>query len=128
MYFITTFGLIMICLSIVMIVNPNYWSDGIVSFSNRSYFHWFEVISRLVAGVVFVLFNQSTLYPQLILSIGYLLIAVGIGLVIMGSDKHRKFAVWSAHNFKSTFRPAGVVSLIFGIFLIYVSTIGVISN
>jgi len=122
------FGLLMICLSVVMIVNPNYWSDGIVDFSKKTYFHWFEVMSRLIAGIVFVLFNQSTLYPQLILSIGYLLIAVGLGLAITGSIKHRKFAVWSAHKFKSVFRPAGVGSLIFGIFLIYVSTIGVISN
>ena len=111
-----------------MIVNPNYWSDRIVCFSQKFYFHWVEVISRLTAGLVFAIFNKSTLYPQLILSIGYLLIAVGLGLLITGSDKHRKFAVWSAHKFKSTFRPAGIVSFIFSTFLIYISTIGVISN
>ena len=128
MYFISAFGLLMVCLSIIMIVNPKAWSDGIVDFIKKIYFHWFEVFSRLIAGVLFVLFNQSTLYPQLILGIGYLLIAVSIGLVFLGSNNHRKFAVWSAYKFKSTFRPAGVGSLIFGIFLIYVSTIGVISN
>jgi uncharacterized protein YjeT (DUF2065 family) len=127
-YFITAFGLLMVCLSVIMIVNPSYWSVGIVDFSKKYYFHWFEVVSRIITGVVFVLFNKSTLYPQLILSLGYLLIAVGIGLFIMGSDKHRKFAVWSAHKFKSIFRLAGIGSLIFGIFLMYVSTIGVISN
>lgn len=111
-----------------MIVNPNYWSDGIVDFSKKPYFHWFEIISRITAGLLFVLFNKSTLFPDLILSIGYLLIAVGFGLLITGSVKHRKFAVWSAHKFKRTFRPAGIASFIFGIFLIYVSTIAVISN
>lgn len=111
-----------------MIVNPNYWSDGIVRFSNKPYFHWFEIISRVTAGFVFVLFNKSTLFPELILGFGYLLIAVGFGLLITGSVKHRKFAVWSAHKFKSTFRPAGVGSFIFGTFLIYTSTIGVISS
>ncbi|MCF6193520.1 MAG: hypothetical protein L3J46_04215 [Kangiellaceae bacterium] len=128
MYFIAAFGLVMMGLSIIMIVNPNYWSNGIIDFSRKPYFHWFEVISRLIAGYVFVVHNKSTLYPQLILSIGYLLIAVGIGLLIAGEIKHRKFAVWSAHKFKSTFRFAGIGSFMFGIFLIYVSTIGVISN
>lgn len=128
MYFITAFGLLMICLSIIMIVNPNYWSNGIVDFSRKPYFHWFEVISRLITGFVFVLYSQTTLYPQLTLSIGYLLIAVGLGLIIIGSAKHRKFAVWSAHKFKSTFRPAGFGSFIFGILLIYISSIGVIGN
>jgi len=127
-YFIACFGLLMMCLSVIMIVNPRYWSDGIISFSKKSYFHLFEVISRLIAGFIFVLFSKATLYPNLVLFIGYLLIAVGVGLLITGSAKHRKFAVWSAHRFKSTFRPAGIGSFIFGIFLIYISSIGVISN
>ncbi len=128
MYFITAFGLLLMGLSIIMIVNPNYWSDRILSFSEKPYFHWFEVMSRITAGLAFITFNKSTLYPQLILSIGCLLIAVGFGLLITGSVKHRQFAVWSVYKFKSTFRPAGVGSFIFGMFLIYVSTIGVISN
>ncbi len=111
-----------------MIVNPSYWSNGIVDFSRKPYFHWFEVISRLIAGLVFVLYSQTTLYPQLVLSIGYLLIAVGFGLIITGSVKHRQFAVWSANKFKSIFRLAGFGSFIFGGFLIYISTIGVISD
>ena len=118
----------------ILYLNPIFkwykkdFPDGIVNFSQKPYFHWFEVISRITAGFIFVFFNKSTLYPQLILSIGCLLIAVGFGLLITGPVKHRKFAVWSAYKFKSTFRPAGVGSFIFGSFLIYISTIGVISN
>lgn len=111
-----------------MIVKPNYWSDAMVNFSKKPYFHWFEINTRIGAGLVFVLFNKSTLYPHLILSMGYLLIAVGFGLLITGSVKHRKFAVWSADKFKSIFRLAGIGSFIFGLFLIYISIIGVISN
>lgn len=122
MYFITAFGSVMICLSLVMIVNPRYWSDSIVTFSKKSYFHWFEVVSRLVVGFVFVGFSQSTLYPQLTLGIGCLLIAVGFGLIVIGAVKHREFAVWSALKFRGIFRLAGCVSLVFGLFLIYVAT------
>lgn len=111
-----------------MIVNPDYWANGIITFSKKAYFHWLEVISRLVCGLVFVLFNKSTTYDLLILSMGCLLIGVGLGLLIMGSVKHRNFAVWSAHKFKSTFRPAGIVSLIFSLFLVYASTISLFSN
>jgi len=127
-YFISAFGLLMMCLSVIMIVNPNYWSDRIVDFSKKDYFHWFEISSRITAGLFFVIFHKSTLYPQLIQSIGFLLIAVGIGLLITGSVRHRKFAAWSAHKFKSTFRTAGVGSFMFGIFLIYISTIQVLSD
>ena len=122
MYFIAAFGFLMICLSIIMIVNPNYWSNGIIDFSRKTYFHWFEVGSRIIAGLVFVFYGKNTLYPQLIHSFGYLLIAVAFGLIITGSVKHRQFAVWSAHKFKNIFRPAGIGSFIFGTFLIYIST------
>lgn len=128
MYFIAAFGLLMICLSIIMIVNPDYWSNSIVDFSKKTYFHWFEVISRLIAGFIFVFYNQATLYPQLTLYIGCLLITVAIGLIITGSVKHRQFAVWSAHKFTGIFRPAGCGSLMFGGFLIYISIVEVISN
>ena len=128
MYFIAGFGLLMMCLSAVMIFSPNGWSSGIVSFSKKSYFYFFEITSRLIAGLIFVLFSGATLYPDLILGIGYLLIAVSAGLLLIGSDRHRKFAVWPAIKFKNTFRAAGFGSFVFGVFLIYVSTIGVINN
>ena len=113
----------MMCLSAIMIANPNYWAEGIITFSKKSYFHWFEVFSRLIAGVVFVIYSHTTRFPNLINVAGYLLIAVGVGLIITGATKHKQFAVWSAHKFKHTFRPAGVFSFIFGGFLIYISVV-----
>ncbi len=128
MYFIVGFGLLMMYFSIIMIIRPNYWSNGIILFSEKPYFHWFEVISRLFSGILFVYFHKSALYPSLLLAMGYLLIAVGLGLLIVGPAKHRKFAVWSALTFKHIFRPAGACSFIFGVFLIYVSKIGIVGS
>lgn len=121
MLFIIGCGILTMVLSLIMIISPQYWSDGIVTFSKKTYFHWFEVFSRLIAGVLFVVFSQATLYPQLVVGIGFLLILVALGLTITGSVRHRKFAVWSADKFKGTFRPAGFGSFTFGLFLIYIS-------
>lgn len=111
----------MIVLSAIMIIAPNYWSNGIVQFSKKEYFHWFEVISRLIVGCVFVLYNETTQQPLLILALGYLLIFVATGLLCIGSSMHRQFAVWSADKFKPIFRPAGCGSFFFGIYLMYIS-------
>lgn len=124
MYFIAFFGLMLILLSLVMIINPEYWSKGIVKFSKKPWFHPFEIISRIGFGVVFVIFAKQTLYPKLILFLGYLLIAVGIGLLLTPPSKHKQFAVWSAYKFKKTFRPMGFGSLLFGAFLFYAGIIG----
>jgi len=121
MYFLLFIGLLTIALSCIMVVNPRYWANGIIRFSEQSYFHWFEVISRLLAGLLFLLYGQQTVYPKLMSGIGYLLLIVSLGLIIVGSNKHRQFAVWSAHKFKSVFRVSGLFSFSFGVFLIYLS-------
>ena len=124
MYFIGFFGLLMIFLSIVMITNPEYWSKGNVKFSKKSFFHPFEILIRLSFGVVFIVFANQTLYPTVMLFIGYTLIAVGVGLLLTPPSKHRQFAVWSAQKFKSAFRPVGLGKLLFGAFLIYAAVQG----
>lgn len=121
MYLIALFGVLMMLLSIVMMVNPDYWSRGIVKFSKVAYFHPFEILSRLIFGVVFITFAGQTLYPMLISVVGYILVIVGVGLLFTPPSKHRQFAVWSAQKFRPVFRPAGVVSFAFGIFIIYTS-------
>jgi len=119
MYIIIFFGFLMFLLSLIMIINPAYWANGIIKFSEKSWFHPFEIISRFVFGLGFVLFAGQTLYPTLMSIIGYGLIAVSVGLLFTPPSKHREFALWSAEKFKNYFRWFGFVSLVFGAFLIY---------
>ncbi len=105
--------------SILMIINPKYWANGIVKFSEKPWFHPFEIISRFVFGLGFVLFAGQTLYPTFISITGYVLIAVSVGLLFTRPSKHKEYAVWSAEKFKNYFRWFGFTSLVFGAFLIY---------
>ena len=119
MYAIAFFGILLIMLSAVMVIDPNYWSNGIVRFSRAKYFHAFEIISRLGFGGIFIVCSEQTLYPGVIGVFGYLMVAVGVGLLIAGPSRHKQFAVWSARKFKKIFRPAGIVSIVFGVFIAY---------
>jgi hypothetical protein len=119
MYAIAFLGILMILLSAVMAVDPDYWLDGIVAFSRAKYFHGFEIISRLAFGAVFIKFSEQTLYPAVIGIFGYLMVAVGVGLLIAGPSRHKRFAVWAAMKFNKIFRLAGIVSIMFGIFIAY---------
>ena len=121
MYFIAFFGFLLMLFSVLMIIKPECWADGIVKFSQKLWFHPFEILSRFVFGLGFVLFAEETLYPKLTLVIGYLLIAVSVGLLFTPPAKHRQFAVWSAHKFRNKFRWLGFASLFFGAFLIYIA-------
>ncbi len=121
MYVIAFFGFLMMILSVLMIAKPDYWADGIVKFSEKWWFHPFEIISRFVFGLLFVLYADQTTYQTLILVIGYLLIAVSIGLLFTPPSKHKQFARWSAQKFRNKFRPLGFVSLLFGAFLVFLA-------
>ena len=120
-YAIALFGLLMMLLSALMVVNPRAWSKGIISFSERPYFHPFEILTRLGFGLLFIKYSNQTLFPNLMLGLGYLLIAVGFGLLLTPPSKHKMFAVWSASKFENIFRPAGIFSFGFGAVLIYAS-------
>ena len=62
--------------------------------------------------------DQSRL-PTVIRVFGYLLIAVGLGLLATPPSYHRRCGVWSVDEFSQYFRVAGLGSLTFGVFLIY---------
>lgn len=109
----------MIALSAVMVVDPDKWSNGIVKFSRMTHFHAFEIVSRLFFGAIFIAFSEQTLYPAVMDAFGYLMVVVGVGLLIAGPSRHMQFATWSAIKFNKTFRPAGVVSTAFGVFIVY---------
>lgn len=119
MYLITAFGLLMMLLSLVMAIKPNSFSNGIISFSEKPYFHLFEIISRIIAGLIFVIYAADTLFPKIISVIGFALIAVGLGLAVTPPSLHKKFAVWSANNFRDKFRLIGIVSIPLSLLLIY---------
>jgi hypothetical protein len=125
MYVIAFFGLLMMLISLVMIARPQYWSGAIVKFSEKPWFHPFEIVTRLGFGLAFYRFAGDTASPDLMRAIGFLLMAVALGLLLTPPAKHRQFAVWSAHRFAKTFRPMGVISFLFGAFLVQ-SALGIL--
>ncbi len=124
MFLIALFGALLMVLSIIMIIRPSAFAAGIVRFSQMRYFHLFEIISRLLAGVAFICFADDTAYPGLTGVMGWVLLGVGIGLILTPSTLHRRFAVWSAMSFRNLFRPAGVASLAFGAYIVYTAVMG----
>lgn len=100
-------------------INPRAFSQGIVNFSRQRYFHSFEVLSRLLSGVIFVIYAPLTSGHYANLVFGCLMLVSAIILLIIGTKKHREFALWSAKKFCPMFRISGVFSAFFGSYIIY---------
>lgn len=119
MYFIAAFGLLMLLFSLMMLFRPHAFAQGIINFSEQPYFHPFEIISRLIAGGIFVSYATETQFPLLFKIIGSVLLLVGVGLVLTPPALHKKFAVQSANSCKNYFRFIGVMSVVLALALIY---------
>jgi uncharacterized protein YjeT (DUF2065 family) len=119
MYFIAAFGLLMLFFSLMMLFRPHNFAQGIINFSEQPYFHPFEIISRLIAGGIFIAYGPDTQFPLLFKIIGSVLLLVGVGLACTPPGLHKKFAVQSANSCRNYFRFIGVVSVVLAIALIY---------
>lgn len=119
MYLIAAFGLLMMLLSLAMVIKPESFSKGIISFSEKTYFHLFEIVSRIIAGLIFITYAVDTAFPTVISIVGFALILVGLGLAMTPPHVHKKFAVWSANEFRNKFRLIGIISIPLSLLLIY---------
>ena len=119
MLIISLFSILLMMFSAFMIVKPAAWSKGIIAFSQKPYFHLFEIVSRAITGAFFIYFSSVTNFPTIALTIGAILIMVSVGLLLIGENRHQQFALWSANKFEPFFRLSGIGGLVFGFFLIY---------
>ena len=72
-------------------------------------------------GVIFLSFSNETKAPNFFDVIGWGLLLVAFGLLLLKSNRHKSFAVWAAHKFQSRFRLIGIISAPFGLLLAYMA-------
>ena len=118
MYAIAAMGLVAVLLSLLMMWDPAKWCRGMVAFSEKPWFHMFEITSRLALGGVLFYFADSTLHPNAIRVVGGLFLFAGVFLVFIGKERHKALAVRFA-EYGRWFRFVGPFSIVFGAFLNY---------
>ncbi|OHU85334.1 MULTISPECIES: hypothetical protein [Pseudoalteromonas] len=124
------FGLGMFALGGIMLVKPIAFANGISEFSSKSWFHNFEIASRLIVGLLFIWQSKYSAYPVLFLVLGIILCFVSIilcfvsiFLVLVGSKQHKRFAILTS-KIGVWFRPLGVFALSAGCVLMYLGFLG----
>ena len=108
----------MLIFGLMMFVKPHQFSEGIVSFSEQTWFHPFEILSRLTLGLLFLFLADTSPYSMLFNIIGGVLCFVAVLLLVMGAKRHKAFARKSA-TIGRNFRPIGVVAIVVSCGLIY---------
>lgn len=120
MLIVMLFGAGMILLGAIMLIQPMRFANGIATFSQKAWFHVFEIVSRFVIGVLFILFARHTAFPELVLGLGILLVGVSLFLIVLGEKKHKRFAMETV-KIGQKFRPIGMIAILAGVALLYVA-------
>ncbi|MBU2882814.1 hypothetical protein KO525_01380 [Psychrosphaera sp. B3R10] len=119
--FVDLFAGLFLMFCVYMAYAPHAFSIKIISFSQWRYFHPFEIVARLIAGLLFLSDSVKTTSPLIINLIAFGFIGVGIGLFMIGEKRHRAFANWSADKFRPYFRVIGLTCWPFAIWLFVIS-------
>ena len=122
MLILIAFGVGMFVLGVAMVLKPMSFSDGIISFSEKPWFHLFEITSRLVFGLLLIYFAGGTAYPTLVFALGMVLCCVSFLLIFVGAERHKKFALLTAKIGKR-FRPLGAIAIVCGLSLVYIGIV-----
>ena len=109
------FGCFMVC-------KPLQFSRGITQFSEKQWFHTFEIMSRAIFGVLFLLGAGSTAYPAFVAFLGGVLCFVSVFLIIIGPVRHKRFALLTSGIGKN-FRAVGLIAIACGASLIYLGLV-----
>lgn len=119
MYAIALYGVLLIALSLFMVAKPEFSVEMALRYCRLRYMHPAEILVCLGFGSAFIFYSGSSAFPAVLRIFGYLLAGVGIALLLTPPSYHRRLAIWSTRKFARFFRPAGLVSLGFGVLLVY---------
>lgn len=114
---IAAIGIVTIFFGACMMCRPALWARGIVRFSQQRSFHLTEVALRVMLGAILLRYADQTAHDALFSALGYLMLFVAAFLLVLGADRHRRFAVRSS-TWVGLFRPGGMAAILFGAFTV----------
>ncbi|WND02360.1 hypothetical protein QGN29_12450 [Temperatibacter marinus] len=119
MIIIIACGVLMSFFCLAAFLWPQKMVQGILRYSQKSYFQSLEVGTRFLMGAVFVYFSDQTNHPRDFLALGYLIMAVSFALMALGGERHSKFAVWITGLIGPYMRWVGLFFVPTGFLIIY---------
>ena len=121
MYLLLILGIGMFVFGCLMVARPLQFSRGIYQFSEWRWFHRFEIVSRAIFGILCLALADQTSYPIFLKIVGVVLCFVSVFLIIIGPNRHKRFALLTS-NIGKNFRALGLVAIVCGSGLVYLGS------
>ena len=116
---ITLFCVLILLAGIFLLINPKPLFDFLGSSINKTYVYFSAVVVRLLFGALLIATASQTKFPVAVQILGWLTVAVAVGLLVMGNSNFKRLLSWVLSRFAPYARISGIAAMLFGGFLIY---------
>lgn len=116
---ITLFGLFLILAGTSLIFRPQVVFGLLNNNLENTWLYTAAIVTRLIVGALLLYFASISKYPATINAIGWILIVAAVVLAVIGRNRFRRLVSWVLSVFEPYGHVGGIVSVCFGIFLIY---------
>lgn len=116
---IKLFGTLMCLSGISSLIKPEIIIGWIENNMDSTSLYISAIVVRLVFGILFLVATRESKYPGVIKFFGYLFIIAAIILIFIGQERFQDFITSLIPIVKSYTLVGGLLSIVFGSFLIY---------
>ena len=116
---IIIFASLIILAGVVLVLSPETIFGFLRNTIDSTAIHLIAVTTRLIVGTLLIAQSSLSRFPWGIEVLGWIFIAAGLALAIIGPNVFRKLVSWVLTKFRPFGRLAGVIAMAFGGFLFY---------
>lgn len=116
---IKLFGVLLLLAGVTLVIKPSLIIDWLQDNIQTTFIYITAIAVRLILGILFLLTAKESKYPKTIKVLGYLFVLSAIALVFMTQGNFHNFMSEIIPEFTPYATISGLVSIVFGSFLIY---------
>lgn len=118
-YLIILFGLLVMALSLYLILQPKAALQYAAARAGTLGLYVPAIAARVGMGLVLILYAEQSRFPQTLEILGYLMVAAGLMLALIGRHRFERMIKLATERFANMSRVSGLLGAILGLFLIY---------
>lgn len=116
---IILFGILIIIAGAWLLIDPKMIMGFLASQHEQLWIHCIAVVTRIVLGMALIMQSSVSRFPTIIEILGWLAIIAAIVLAVIGRGHFKRLMNWLLTGLKPYARFGGLISTVFGGFLIY---------
>ena len=119
---IQLFGLVTALTGLLIVLQPASVFERLRLYAEHPATQVLAVVVRLMLGALLITTAEQSLYPRVMLGLGWLAIAAAVVLAAIGRSRFVRLIDWALRLGATYGRLSGMFAIAFGVFLVYAYT------